>query len=345
MAIHRALGGVATTLRMKIRERFESLETTLNERTRRLWAGAEAKAVGPGAIPLVSRATGISRRVIALGLAELADPSRQAEGKRIRRAGAGAIALTVKNPGLLDALNRLLEPTTRGDPESPLRWTCKNTRNLAQALREQGYRMSHESVAQLLHSQNYSLQANRKVIEGVDHPDRDEQFAYIAQTARSYLTQGRPAISVDTKKKEVVANFKNAGREWNLAGNPELVKDHDFPDPLLGKVAPSGVYDLVDNSGWVSVGIDHDTAEFAVESIHRWWKVLGCLKYPGATRLLITADGGGSNGSRVRLWKVELQKLADELGLSITVCHFPPGTSKWNKIEHQLFSFISMNWR
>lgn len=336
---------VKTVLESKIRQRFDALKTTLNERQRRLWAAAEAKAAGPGSNSLVSRATGVSRRAIARGLDELADPSRQAEGHRVRHAGGGTIALTVKYPTLVEDLDRLIEPTTRGDPESLLRWTVKSTRTLAEALRAQGYRISHESVARLLHAQRYSLQGNRKVIEGANHPDRDGQFAYIHQAACSFAAEGQPVISVDTKKKELVGNFKNAGREWRPAGQPQGVQDHDFPDPLLGKVAPYGVYDLADNSGWVSVGIDHDTAEFAVESVRRWWAAMGRDKYPCASRLLITADGGGSNGTRVRLWKSELQKLADEIGLAITVCHFPPGTSKWNKIEHQLFSFISMNWR
>lgn len=345
MAKVRHRGEVTTALESKIRERFKILEATLNERSRRLWAAAEAKAAGPGSISLVSRATGISRRAIARGRDELADASCAASRARIRRSGGGRIRLPVKNPTLLEDLDRLIEPTMRGDPESPLRWTLKSTRNLAEVLQQQGYRICHESVARLLRAQRYSLQGNRKIIEGADHPDRDGQFSHINQTATSFLAEGQPAISVDTKKKELVGNFKNPGREWEPVGKPQAVKDHDFPDPLLGKVAPYGVYDLVDNAGWVNVGIDHDTSEFAVESIRRWWNSMGRPRYPGATRLLITADGGGSNGSRVRLWKMELQKLADELGLTITVCHFPPGTSKWNKIEHKLFSFISMNWR
>lgn len=338
-------GAVTSALESKIRERFEALRGTLDERTRRLWAAAEAQAAGPRSISLVARVTGICRSAIARGRDELADASCGASHTRIRRSGGGRRRLTDKYPTLPQALDRLIEPTTRGDPESPLRWTVKSTRNLADELQGKGYCICHESVARLLREQRYSLQGNRKIIEGADHPDRDAQFSHINQTAAAFLAEGQPAISVDTKKKELVGNFKNPGREWEPVGNPQLVKDHDFPDPLLGKVAPYGVYDLMDNSGWVNVGIDHDTSEFAVESIRRWWNLMGRLKYPEATRLLITADGGGSNGSRVRLWKVALQQLADELGIAITVCHFPPGTSKWNKIEHKLFSFITMNWR
>jgi len=338
-------GSATAALESNIRARFDTLKATLHERGRRQWAAAEAKTAGPGAISLVSRATGICRRAIARGLDELADPSPQVTGRRVRLPGAGAIRLSVKTPTLLEALDRLVEPTTRGDPESPLRWTCKSTRNLAEVLRQQGYRMCHESVARLLRAQRYSLQGNRTLIEGADHPDRDAQFAHIHQTARSFVAEGQPGISVDTKKKARVGHCKNPGREWQPVGAPQLVKDHDVPDPLGGKVTPYGVYDVADNSGWVSVGMDHDTAECAVESLRRWWNRIGRCKYPEATRLLITADGGGSHGTRVRLWKIELQKLADELDLAITVCHFPPGTSTWNKIAHQLCSFISMNWR
>jgi hypothetical protein len=333
------------SLEQSIRVRFEAMKSLLNERSRRMWAAAEVKAAGPGSISLVSRATGICRQSIARGCRELEDPSVQPPGNRLRPLGAGATPLVVKDPTLLPDLERMIEPITRGDPESPLRWTCKSTRNLADALREKGHSISHDTVARLLHDQDYSLQANRKILEGADHPDRDEQFRHISQTTTSFLQQGQPAISVDTKKKEPVGNFKNGGREWEPVGQPRPVQDHDFLDPLKGKITPHGVYDLADNTGWVSVGIDHDTAEFAVESIRRWWKLIGQAKYPHATRLLVTADGGGSNGYRLRLWKVELQKLADEIGVAISVCHFPPGTSKWNKIEHQLFSFISINWR
>jgi len=332
-------------LEQRIRVRFEAMKSLLNERTRRMWAAAEVKGAGPNSISLVSRATGMCRQTIARGCDELKDPSLQPPGNRLRLAGAGATPLVVKHPALLPDLERLIEPTTRGDPESPLRWTCKSTRNLADALRDKGHSICHDTVARLLHDQDYSLQANRKILEGAHHPDRDEQFRHVSQTTTSFLQQGQPAISVDTKKKELVGNFKNGGREWEPVGQPRPVRDHDFLDPLNGKVAPHGVYDLADNTGWVSVGIDHDTAEFAVESIRRWWNLIGKAKYPHATQLLVTADGGGSNGYRLRLWKVELQKLADEIGVAISVCHFPPGTSKWNKIEHQLFSFISMNWR
>jgi hypothetical protein len=333
------------SLEHSIRVRFEAMRSQFNERTRRLWAAAEVKAAGPGSISLVSRATGICRQTIARACREQEQPSLLAPGTRLRRAGAGAPRLVVKNPALLADLERLIEPSTRGDPESPLRWTCKSTRNLAEALQTMGHPISHDTVARLLHEQDYSLQANRKIIEGTDHPDRDEQFHHISQTTKGFLEQGQPAISVDTKKKELVGNFKNAGREWEPVGQPRPVQDHDFLNPLDGKITPHGVYDLADNTGWVSVGIDHDTAEFAVESIRRWWTLIGKAKYPHATQLLVTADGGGSNGYRLRLWKVELQKLADEIGVAISVCHFPPGTSKWNKIEHQLFSFISINWR
>jgi transposase len=309
-----------------------------------LWAASEAKSLGHGGVSVVARATGVSRRAIATGLLELND-RRALASERIRRPGAGRRRLTHTDPRLLDSLDRLVEPTTRGDPRSPLRWTCKSIRNLADQLTRQGHSVSYRTVATLLHEMDYSLQSNRKNTEGADHPDRDKQFRHIARRVREEQSAGNPVISVDTKKKELVGNFKNPGREWRPKGRPEQVRVHDFVIKELGKVAPYGVYDLAANRGWVSVGIDHDTAEFAVESIRWWWKTAGRRSYPKARRLLITADGGGSNGHRVRLWKWELQKLADETGLEICVCHFPTGTSKWNKIEHRLFSFITKNWR
>lgn len=327
-----------------IQRRFRLLNPALNERTRRLWAASEAKSLGHGGVSAVARATGVSRRAIATGILELND-RRALASQRIRRPGAGRRRLTHTDPRLLDSLDRLVEPTTRGDPMSPLRWTCKSIRNLADQLTRQGHSVSYRTVATLLHDMDYSLQSNRKNTEGADHPDRDKQFRHIARRVREEQSAGNPVISVDTKKKELVGNFKNSGREWRPKGQPEQVRVHDFVIKELGKVAPYGVYDLAANRGWVNVGIDHDTAEFAVESIRWWWKTAGRRSYPKATRLLITADGGGSNGHRVRLWKWELQKLADETGLDICVCHFPTGTSKWNKIEHRLFSFITKNWR
>lgn len=328
----------------EIRKRYEMLKATFNERTRRLWAAAEAKAAGPGAITMVARATGVSHRAILQGIRELDNPEQDVQPKRIRRPGGGAPTLVAKNPAIKTDLDRLVDPLTRGDPESPLRWSCKSVRKLAESLREMGHKICPQSVANLLHSMGYSLQANRKTKEGSHHPDRNGQFEHINETAKAFIAEGQPAISVDTKKKELVGEFKNNGREWNPQGSPEAVNVHDFPT-AAGKVAPYGVYDLADNSGWVSVGIDHDTAAFAVETIRRWWSMMGRDRYPSATKLLITADSGGSNGARVRLWKTELQRLANETGLAITVCHLPPGTSKWNKIEHRLFSFITRNWR
>jgi hypothetical protein len=334
-----------------IRLRFGSLSAFLNERMRRLVAAAESAAIGYGGVSVVARATGVSRRAITEGMKEL---SRQKVAReplpsqsRIRRRGAGRKKTVDKDPALREDLDRLVEPATRGDPESPLRWTCKSVRKLAEELRREGHAVSYQTVAELLHEMDYSLQANRKTLEGSQHADRNQQFEYINRKARRYLKQGEPVISVDTKKKELVGDFRNSGREWQPQGEPEQVRVHDFEirQPDKGKVAPYGVYDLGRNTGWVSVGVDHDTAEFAVESIRRWWRWMGRRSYQNAKRLLITADSGGSNGARVRLWKWELQQLADETGLEIAVCHFPPGTSKWNKIEHRLFSFISQNWR
>jgi hypothetical protein len=328
----------------EIKQRFSQLEAWLDEHARRLWAAAESAAHGRGGISLVARASGVSRRAIAVGLAELRKKPDRSQRKHlpIRQKGGGRKKASFKDPDLLLDLEKLLEPVTRGDPQSPLRWTCKSVRNLADELRAQGHEVSHVLVAELLHEQKYSLQANRKTEEGSSHPDRNAQFEYINAKATEFLKSGQPAISVDTKKKEQVGDYKNGGREWRPQGQPESVQVHDFGKQ---KDAPYGVYDLGQNAGWVSVGTDHDTSAFAVESIRRWWNMMGRETYPGASRLLITADSGGSNGSRVRLWKLELQKLADETGLQISVCHFPPGTSKWNKIEHRLFSFITKNWR
>jgi hypothetical protein len=332
------------TIQHEVRRRFRLLVPALNERTRRLWAAAEAKTMGWGGVSAVARATGVSRRAISCGLLEL-DDRRTLAGDRIRRPGGGRKRLIDTDPQLPAKLDRLVEPTTRGDPMSPLRWTCKSVRNLADELTAQHHPVSYRTVAHLLNDMGYSLQSNRKNSEGADHPDRDGQFRHIARRVRAEQAAGNPAISVDTKKKEQVGNFKNSGREWRPKGDPEQVRVHDFVIKELGKVAPYGIYDLAANRGWVNVGIDHDTAEFAVGSIRWWWKTAGRRAYPKATCLLITADGGGSNGYRVRLWKWELQKLADETGLNIRVCHFPTGTSKWNKIEHRLFSFITKNWR
>lgn len=334
-----------------IQRRFRSLSPFLDERMRRLVAAAESEALGYGGVTAVARATGVSRRAITEGMRELSQQktSRRAQPAQsgIRRKGAGRKRTADKDPTLLKDLDGLVDPVTRGDPESPLRWTCKSVRRLAEELQQEGHGVSYQTVAELLHQMDYSLQANQKTLEGSQHADRDEQFEYINRKARRYLKQGEPVISVDTKKKELVGDFKNPGREWQRKGQPEAVRVHDFEirEPEKGKVAPYGVYDLGRNVGWVSVGVDHDTAAFAVESIRRWWRWMGRPNYAKATRLLITADSGGSNGARVRLWKWELQKLADETGLEISVCHFPPGTSKWNKIEHRLFSFISQNWR
>jgi transposase len=325
--------------------RFKLLERHLDERLRRCVAAAEAEALGPRGISIVSRATGVSRRAIRRGLTELREAAGPSSRGRIRRPGGGRKRARVTDPTLGRDLEQLVEPTTRGDPESPLRWTCKSVRQLAAELQQQGHQASHQLVSELLHELGYSLQANRKTIEGTSHPDRNAQFEYINRQVRAFLRTGDPVISVDTKKKELVGNFKNGGRERRPTGDPERVLVHDFVIPEWGRAIPYGVYDIGRNLGWISVGIDHDTASFAVESIRRWWQRMGQALYPHAERVLITADAGGSNGPRVRLWRLELQRLADELRRPITVCHFPPGTSKWNKIEHRLFSFISMNWR
>lgn len=326
-----------------IRRRFELLSPYLDEKTRRLMAGAEAHAIGFGGISIVSDTTGMSRDTVRRGVEELQGQVPTSGG--IRRPGGGRKKTVESDSTLREDLEELLHPTERGDPESPLRWTSKSVRHLARELQRMGHQTSHRMVAEMLHELGYSLQANRKTLEGSSHPDRDAQFEYINRQARQYLTTADPVISVDTKKKELVGEFKNGGREWRPKGMAEKVKVHDFLDPELGRAIPYGVYDLANNSGWVSVGVDHDTASFAVETIRRWWSWMGRERYPKAKRLLITADGGGSNGTRVRLWKVELQQLADELRFPISVSHLPPGTSKWNKIEHRLFSFISQNWR
>lgn len=327
-----------------IRRRFELLDPYLDERTRRLLAAAEARAIGFGGISIVGRATGMSREAIRRGIEELKVPAGAHPGG-IRRPGGGRKKTVDSDPTLKEDLEKLINPAERGDPESPLRWTSKSVRHLAMELKRMGHQTSHRMVAEMLHDMGYSLQANRKVLEGSSHPDRDAQFEHINRQAQEYFETCDPVISVDTKKKELVGEFKNGGREWRPQGMAEKVKVHDFMEPELGRAVPYGVYDLATNSGWVSVGIDNDTSSFAVETIRRWWQSMGSERYPTAERLLITADGGGSNGARVRLWKVELQNLADELGIPISVSHFPPGTSKWNKIEHRLFSFISQNWR
>ena len=333
---------------------YQTLRPEMDERMRRQWAAAEARGLGYGGVTTVSCATGLSRTTIAGGLAELDLPAEQRlfEATRIRRPGGGRRPLTEDDPQLLPALESLIEPATRGDPESALRWTCKSTRRLADELKRLGHPVGRETVAGLLHAAGYSLQANCKTREGSSHPDRDAQFRYIDRLVRWRLHHSQPAISVDTKKKELVGDFRNGGREWRPQGRPEEVRVHDFQDEALGKVIPYGVYDILNDQGWVSVGIDHDTAQFAANSIRRWWARMGCRRFPRASQLLITADGGGSNASRSRLWKMCLQNLADELAIALVVCHFPPGTSKWNKIEHRsgrrslpLFSFITQNWR
>ena len=333
-----------------IEAKFRTLSGRLDEASLRLWSAVEARSLGRGGISAVAKATGFSRTTIHAGLAESnagvgVPVTPRGTRARIRAPGGGRKKLTSKDTRLLDDLDALVEPTARGDPDSPLRWTCKSTRRLAEELRAQGHQVSQRTVCDLLTQMNYRLQSTRKTREGGQHADRDAQFMHIARTVSDYQGTSDPVISVDTKKKELIGDFKNGGREWQPQGQPEAVRVHDFIDPELGKVAPYGVYDLTNNVGWVSVGIDHDTAEFAAESIRRWWREMGEASYPQARRLLITADGGGSNGHRVRLWKRELQRLADELNLTIQVCHFPPGTSKWNKIEHRMFCHITANWR
>lgn len=328
----------------RLKAKYKALAPALNERARRIWAATEAREAGRGGITFVSRATKISYSTIVRGLQELKS-GEIAEPGRVRRPGAGRKKLLQKDPTLLTDLEGLVEPTASGDPQSSLRWTSKSVRTLAERLQAMGHTISYQLVAELLFSAGYSLQANRKTREGPNHPDRDEQFRHINRQVRRFQIDAQPVISVDTKKKELVGDFKNPGKQWRPKKNPQPVRVHDFLIPQKGKAIPYGVYDLTHNAGWVSVGIDHDTASFAARTILRWWQKMGRPIYRGANALLITADAGGSNGSRVRLWKWELQQLASRTGLSITVCHLPPGTSKWNKIEHRLFSYISTNWR
>ena len=328
----------------QIREKYMRLRPVLTERSRRIWAASEVQALGHGGVSAVSRATGIHRNTIMKGLRELESPEPLLP-ERVRRPGGGRKRSSIIDPSLMGDLDHLIDPVTRGDPDSPLRWTCKSVRKLAAELKRRGHQVSHTVVAGLLHEMGYSLQANRKVREGKSHPDRNEQFERISRKVRHRISRHQPAISVDCKKKELVGDFKNSGREWRPKGHPEEVRVHDFKIKELGKAIPYGVYDLQRNTGWVSVGVSHETAAFAVATIRRWWREVGRKSYPQARTLLIVADGGGSNGSRVRLWKWELQKLANATGLTISVCHLPPGTSKWNKIEHRLFSYITQNWR
>jgi Rhodopirellula transposase DDE domain len=326
-----------------LRRKFSCVWSLLDERSRRLLAASEALALGYGGVSRIRRACGLSRKAIAKGIREITEGNRTPG--RIRRAGAGRKRIVERDPKLLAALERLIEPGTRGDPESPLRWICKSTRTLAAHLTRKKHPISHEKVAQLLRAQHYSLQSTRKSEEGADHPDRDAQFRHINTQVKRALAAGMPVISVDTKKKELLGNYANGGQQWLPAKKPILVNGHDFPAPDVPRAYPYGIYDLARNTGFVNVGTDHDTGAFAVASIRGWWRSEGRALYAPAQGLLITADGGGSNGSRLRLWKLELQKFADETGLTIAVCHFPPGTSKWNKVEHRLFSFISSNWR
>ena len=328
-----------------VRLRYEALVPFVDERVRRLIVASEALAIGRGGQVAVARASGVSRTTIQRGVREIQRHELAAAKGRIRRPGGGRKPTLATDPSLRDDLERLIEPTSRGDPQSPLRWTCKSVRKLAQELKALGHQTSHRMVAELLHDLGYSLQANQKTLEGSGHPDRNAQFEHLNGAVQQQLWANEPVVSVDTKKKELVGPFKNGGRELRPQGAPEQVRVHDFLIPELGRVSPYGVYDLAQNEAWVSVGVDHDTAAFAVESIRRWWRSMGQALYPDASRLLVTADAGGSNGYRLRLWKLELQKLADETGLEVAVCHFPPGTSKWNKIEHRLFSAITLNWR
>ena len=332
-----------------IRKKLAALRPVLDERAQRWWAASEAWAYGRGGVVLVHEATGIAISTIQVGLREIASGTAEdteGEGeKRIRQKGGGRKRLVETQPGLLGALEKLVDPATRGDPMSPLRWTSKSLPKLANELKAEGYKVSASTVGVLLTEQQYSIQGNRKTLEGTSHPDRDAQFKHIAQTSQEFLSADQPVVSVDTKKKELVGPYKNGGREYQPKGRPERVRVHDFKDPDLGKAIPYGVYDIDRNAGWVNVGVDHDTATFAVASLRGWWQTMGEAAYPDADRLLVTADAGGSNGYRIRAWKYELQRFADETGLDVTVCHFPPGTSKWNKIEHKLFSQITQNWR
>lgn len=332
----------------RIRQKYVALAPVMDERARRQWAASEAQSLGWGGVAVMARATGLARNTIRTGIQELEHRARhpaEAVEDRVRRPGAGRKRLQQLDPQLLEALEELVDPTTRGDPESPLRWTCKSTGKLAEELTRQGHPVTDRTVAAILKEAGYSLQGNRKTREGTQHPDRNAQFEHINNQVKAFHKKRQPVVSVDTKKKEIVGDFRNGGRDWRPKGKPEEVRVHDFPDKQLGKAIPYGVYDLASNEGWVSVGITHDTAEFAVASIHRWWLEMGGVRFPSARKLMITADGGGSNGSRNRLWKVALQSLADDIGIPIHVSHFPPGTSKWNKIEHRMFCFITSNWR
>lgn len=332
----------------QIASKFDLLGPLMDERMRRQWAASEAKAYGRGGLQAVSRATRMAPNTICKGIQELDARANNPEKEispRLRAAGGGRKHASENDPELVERLNDLVEPSTRGDPMSPLRWTCLSTTNLAEELTTQGHPVSPRTIGRLLNADGYSLQGNRKTKEGQSHPDRNAQFEFINKTVKRFQRNNQPVISVDTKKKEILGEFKNNGREWRPKGKPETVQVHDFMDKELGKVVPYGVYDLTENKGWVSVGIDHDTAHFAAEAIRRWWNKMGEERYRGAKELLITADGGGSNGSRSRLWKVALQELANQLQMPIHVCHFPPGTSKWNKIEHRMFSHITQNWR
>jgi hypothetical protein len=326
------------------RKRYREMATVLDEQSRRRFAALEAQALGRGGVSLMSKISGLARSTIYRGLSDIRDHVSAPPG-RMRKEGGGRKRKTIEDPTLVVDLKSLVAPATRGDPMRPLLWTSRSLRNLVTELAKKGHNVSATVVGDLLRGMGYSLQANSKTREGDQHIDRNAQFEYINRQAKGFLTTNEPVISVDTKKKELVGNFKNNGREWRPQGTPELVKVHDFIDPKLSRAVPYGVYDITNNVGWVSVGTDHDTASFAVNAIHRWWRTMGKKRHPKAKRLMISADGGGSNGYRVRLWKVELQRLADDLNLPVTVCHLPPGTSKWNKIEHRLFSFITMNWR
>lgn len=327
-----------------IREKYTAIQADLDERARRRWAAVEARSLGRGGIAAVADATGMSDRTVRNGIKELDDPNAPPPNRQ-RREGGGRKSGCESQPEILDVLEGLVEPVTRGDPMSPLRWTCKSTRTLAAELQKQGFRISANTVGKLLRSQSYSLQANRKTIEGKQHPDRDAQFQHINKRVRVFQSRGEPAISIDTKKKEPLGKMKNPGRTYRRKGDPEQVKTHDFPDKKLGKAVPYGIYDMTYNEAGVTVGISHDTAEFAVASIRRWWERMGCNRYPQAQRLLITADCGGSNSPRTRLWRWALQQFANDTALKIELCHYPPGTSKWNKIEHRLFCHITRNWQ
>jgi hypothetical protein len=327
------------------RYKYDALRPNLDERRVRLWAAAESLSIGRGGIAIVSEATGLARNTVVAGIKEIESGTVLPSLHSVRREGAGRKFLRDIDETLLEDLNALIEPTSRGDPQSPMRWTCKSLRKLASELESRGHHVCPETVSRLLGDWDYSLQSNRKSKEGGNHPDRNAQFEHINEQTKRFVQNGQPVISVDTKKKELIGDFKNAGREWRPQGSPEEVRVHDFIDPAQGKAVPYGVYDIGANSAWVSIGIDHDTAEFAINTILTWWHQMGRTVYPNATDLMITADGGGSNSSRSRLWKVELQRLANATSLKITVCHLPPGTSKWNKIEHRLFSYITQNWR